>query len=216
VSRSGREQTTISNAMSSAAKGQRERRSKRERDCSQVAVTGSFAQGLLLPEGGPLCMHKFFSLPALTYYFVLLMLCNYSSYFAQRAGLIAWQVLTGVCSHRLGEKGKDMRTFHKACSRSKAVVQVLQHVTRSLLQMHQAGWAHLDLKPGNILRRPQKHSWTLIDFGCSRRFGMLSTYIQWLQHERICWTATCMQLSSKWVHVDGHVAQVLHVIGSLL
>jgi serine/threonine protein kinase len=37
--------------------------------------------------------------------------------------------------------------------------------------LHAAGWVHRDLKPGNILRRPQQHSWTLIDFGCTARAG---------------------------------------------
>ena len=37
--------------------------------------------------------------------------------------------------------------------------------------MHEAGWAHLDLKPGNVLRRPRLHAWTLIDFGCSAKIG---------------------------------------------
>jgi len=50
-------------------------------------------------------------------------------------------------------------------------VQALHHVAQRLLRMHKAGWAHLDLKPGNILRRPQKHAWTLIDFGCSASVG---------------------------------------------
>jgi hypothetical protein len=50
-------------------------------------------------------------------------------------------------------------------------VQVLHHVAHRLQSMHAAGWAHLDLKPGNILRRPMKHSWTLIDFGCSAKIG---------------------------------------------
>ena len=39
--------------------------------------------------------------------------------------------------------------------------------------LHKAGWVHRDLKPGNILRRPQMHSWTLIDFGCTSQIGVL-------------------------------------------
>ena len=50
-------------------------------------------------------------------------------------------------------------------------MQVLHHVAQRLAQLHAAGWAHLDLKPGNVLRRPEKHSWTLIDFGCSTEIG---------------------------------------------
>jgi serine/threonine protein kinase len=55
-------------------------------------------------------------------------------------------------------------------------MQVLHHIARRLESMHNAGWAHLDLKPGNVLRRPVKHAWTLIDFGCSAKIGALAGY----------------------------------------
>ena len=51
-------------------------------------------------------------------------------------------------------------------------MQVLHHVASRLAMLHQAGWVHHDLKPGNILRRPQMHSWTLIDFGCTSQIGV--------------------------------------------
>ena len=73
-------------------------------------------------------------------------------------------------------------------------MQVLHHVAQRLLAMHKAGWAHLDLKPGSVLRRPQKHSWTLIDFGCTCEIGARS----------------CKVLSS------GVVADVMKVAGSSL
>ena len=50
-------------------------------------------------------------------------------------------------------------------------LQALHHVAKRLAQMHAAGWAHLDVKPRNVLRRPRQHAWTLIDFGCSARIG---------------------------------------------
>jgi serine/threonine protein kinase len=49
--------------------------------------------------------------------------------------------------------------------------QVLVHIAERLRVLHAAGWAHRDLKPGNVLRRPTHHSWTLIDFGCTARIG---------------------------------------------
>lgn len=51
------------------------------------------------------------------------------------------------------------------------LLQVLHHVAGRLAMLHKAGWVHADLKPGNILRRPQMHSWTLIDFGCTSQIG---------------------------------------------
>ena len=51
------------------------------------------------------------------------------------------------------------------------IVQVLSHVTERVKTMHDLGLIHRDLKPGNVLRRPHKHSWTLIDFGCAAQIG---------------------------------------------
>ena len=53
------------------------------------------------------------------------------------------------------------------------ILQVLYHVAQRLVELHSSGWAHLDLKPGNVLRRPRHHSWTLIDFGCAAKIGAL-------------------------------------------
>jgi serine/threonine protein kinase len=51
------------------------------------------------------------------------------------------------------------------------IFQALMHVVRAVKVMHDMGYAHRDIKPGNILRRPGKHDWTLIDFGCAVRIG---------------------------------------------
>jgi serine/threonine protein kinase len=50
-------------------------------------------------------------------------------------------------------------------------MQVLCHIAERLQVLHAAGWVHRDIKPGNVLRRPVHHSWTLIDFGCTARVG---------------------------------------------
>lgn len=53
------------------------------------------------------------------------------------------------------------------------IFQTLMHVVRAVRVMHDMGYAHRDIKPGNILRRPGEHDWTLIDFGCAAPIGVL-------------------------------------------
>lgn len=51
------------------------------------------------------------------------------------------------------------------------ILQVLTHVATRLEQLHESGLVHRDLKPGNVLWRPQHLAWTLIDFGCAAHTG---------------------------------------------
>ena len=50
-------------------------------------------------------------------------------------------------------------------------LQILIHVGRKVMELHEHGWVHRDLKPGNTIWLPSKNSWTLIDFGCASRTG---------------------------------------------
>jgi serine/threonine protein kinase len=52
-----------------------------------------------------------------------------------------------------------------------AYMQVLSHIAERLKDLHEAGYAHRDIKPGNIMWLPRKKRWTLIDFGCAARIG---------------------------------------------
>lgn len=59
----------------------------------------------------------------------------------------------------------------RGCVLAVQVMQALSVVASKLATLHAAGFVHRDLKPGNVLRMPAVHSWTLIDFGCSARTG---------------------------------------------
>ena len=66
-------------------------------------------------------------------------------------------------------------------------VQALCLITERLAQLHGSGWVHRDLKPGNILRLPSQHSWTLMDFGCAARAGPVSAlHIGAFPHQHPC------------------------------
>jgi serine/threonine protein kinase len=47
------------------------------------------------------------------------------------------------------------------------------HLARHLKALHENGYAHRDLKPGNVMWQPSRNLWTLIDFGCAARIGTM-------------------------------------------
>eukprot|EP00892_Ulva_mutabilis_P004530 jgi/Ulvmu1/2449/UM136_0001.1 len=70
------------------------------------------------------------------------------------------------------EKGESLQEWKaKTKPAFSTIVDALSLITERLAQLHEAGWAHRDLKPGNVLRLPGQHSWTLMDFGCAARSG---------------------------------------------
>ena len=50
-------------------------------------------------------------------------------------------------------------------------VQLLCNVARRIEKLHKAGFAHRDLKPGNIMMLPHRMCWALIDFGICAPIG---------------------------------------------
>ena len=50
---------------------------------------------------------------------------------------------------------------------AKTCLQVIANVAKRLEAMHDAGYAHHDLKPANVMWLPRENQWTLIDFGCA-------------------------------------------------
>eukprot|EP00892_Ulva_mutabilis_P004162 jgi/Ulvmu1/2117/UM127_0002.1 len=48
---------------------------------------------------------------------------------------------------------------------------VLSNISERVADMHDAGYVHRDLKPGNVMWLPRENRWTVIDFGCVERAG---------------------------------------------
>ena len=70
------------------------------------------------------------------------------------------------------ERGESLYEFGRRVAHDPiTLVQALIHVVDRVQTLHAVGLVHRDLKPGNILRMPESHSWTLIDFGCCAANG---------------------------------------------
>ncbi|NJR42310.1 MAG: protein kinase [Akkermansiaceae bacterium] len=50
-------------------------------------------------------------------------------------------------------------------------MQVLGHISQRIAELHKEGYAHRDLKPGNIMWQPRTYTWVLIDFGLTAKIG---------------------------------------------
>eukprot|EP00892_Ulva_mutabilis_P003554 jgi/Ulvmu1/1570/UM110_0033.1 len=68
------------------------------------------------------------------------------------------------------EKGESLQEWKaKTQPEFSTIIDALCLITQRLEALHGSGWVHRDLKPGNVLRLPGQHSWTLMDFGCAAR-----------------------------------------------
>lgn len=68
-------------------------------------------------------------------------------------------------------EGSVIASLHHIAEVAARGEQVLSHICERVKTLHDAGVAHRDLKPGNVLWRPKHYSWTLIDFGCAAEIG---------------------------------------------
>lgn len=71
-------------------------------------------------------------------------------------------------------------------------LQVLTHVADCLAELHQTGWVHRDIKPGNVMMLLGKKRWTPIDFGCAAKIGTMAKNIFTIVYAppevlRACW-----------------------------
>ena len=78
---------------------------------------------------------------------------------------------------------------------------------RALTALHSAGYAHRNIKPSNILRRPQKHDWMLSDFGCSAPIGALRPWRPWAQE-------SLLQSANAGTATQPHQLQWLRILSS--
>ena len=95
------------------------------------------------------------------------------------------------------------------------IFQTLMHVVRAVKVMHDMGYAHRDIKPGNILRRPGEHDWTLIDFGCAARIGAPPLAMQIVLYVTLCNSGymICTEQVTNWLGRAGTKAKISYSLG---
>lgn len=54
---------------------------------------------------------------------------------------------------------------------SQLLLQMINQLATRLKELHELGYIHRDLKPGNVMWLPRENRWTVIDFGCVARTG---------------------------------------------
>lgn len=58
-----------------------------------------------------------------------------------------------------------------SCSLIKCLMQVLRQLSGCLAEMHDAGYAHRDVKPSSVLWLPHERRWAAVGFGSAARIG---------------------------------------------
>eukprot|EP00892_Ulva_mutabilis_P004168 jgi/Ulvmu1/2122/UM127_0007.1 len=73
------------------------------------------------------------------------------------------------------EKGESLQDWSERASPDMfTALAVVSNLSKRLADMHDAGYVHRDLKPANVMWLPRENRWTVIDFGCAARIGVLA------------------------------------------
>eukprot|EP00892_Ulva_mutabilis_P004414 jgi/Ulvmu1/2344/UM013_0192.1 len=79
-----------------------------------------------------------------------------------------------------------------------AAMPVVTAVAKRLYSMHIAGYAHRDLKPGNVMWLPREEQWTLIDFGFAAPLGSTAPMGFTLSY-------AAPEIIAAWLNQDTHI-----------
>lgn len=81
-------------------------------------------------------------------------------------------------------------------------VQVLASVAERVAELHEAGYIHRDLKPGNITLMQRDERWAIVDYGCVARVGVSEPLRFSLAYAAPEVVRTAMQPDSKGIVAD--------------
>lgn len=81
-------------------------------------------------------------------------------------------------------------------------MQVLASVAERVAELHDAGYIHRDLKPGNIMLLPKEERWAIVDYGCVARVGVSEPLRFSLAYAAPEVVRTAMQPDSKGIVAD--------------